>query len=205
MQVSVHASIIIRNFLVMIGSSFVHWDLDHFNAHFVHDVFLDFPMTRGRRHVADVPNWSHSHCQTVQFDPLSFYPDKHVHVQISVSHVNGSGQVHEAAVSWVEDVSDSHFTFCVMESGRNEGPPHGFASVEYMAYQGAPKGALAGSVLIPEWWTGSKCQRVNISSVRTNGMDFKNNSKRYKACTLNPLPNSNTSSFVYYALNLIHQ
>ncbi|XP_028411848.1 uncharacterized protein LOC114534585, partial [Dendronephthya gigantea] len=121
----------------------------------------DFPITRGRRYVADVPNWSRSHCQTVKFDLLSFYPDKPVHVQISVSHVNDSGQVHEAAVSWVEDVSDTHFKFCVMESGRNEGPPHGFATVEYMAYQGAPSGGLAGSMLIPEWWTGSKQKEIN--------------------------------------------
>ena len=118
--------------------------------------------------MAEVPRWSDAHCQTIQFQPFTFYPDKQVHVQISVSHVNDTSQVHDAAVSWVEDVSDSNFTFCVMESGRNEGPPHGFAAVEYMAYQGAPSGGLAGVVSIPEWWTGTKCQDVDISSVRTD-------------------------------------
>jgi hypothetical protein len=73
--------------------------------------------------------------------------------------------VHEAAVSWVEDVNVNNFTFCVMESGRNEGPPHGFATVEYIAYQGAPSGGLAGLVSMPEWWTGTKCQNVDISLV----------------------------------------
>ena len=122
-------------------------------------------MARGRRYVTDVPRWSNSHCQVVQFDPLTFYPDKHVHVQISVSHVNDTTPVHDAAVSWVENVGVNNFTFCVMESGRNEGPPHGFATVEYMAYQGAPSGSLAGLVSIPEWWTGTKCQTVDLSEV----------------------------------------
>ena len=122
-------------------------------------------MTRGRTHVTEVPRWSDSHCQTVEFEPLTFYPDKPVHVQISVSHVNDTAQVHDAAVAWVENVNVNNFTFCVMESGRNEGPPHGFATVEYMAYQGAPSGGLAGMVSIPEWWTGTKCQDVDISLV----------------------------------------
>ena len=97
-------------------------------------------MTKGRRHVNEIPRWFNSNCQTVQFDPLTFYPDKRVHVQVSVSHVNSTTQVHDAAVSWVENVNVNNFTFCAMESGRNEGPPHGFATVEYIAYQGAPSG-----------------------------------------------------------------
>ncbi|CAB4018490.1 CD209 antigen E, partial [Paramuricea clavata] len=135
-------------------------------TYYHHGSCRGFPVTRGRRHVSEVPRWSDAHCQTVQFEPLAFYPDKRVHVQISVSHVNDTTQVHEAAVSWVEDVSVNNFTLCVMESGRNEGPPHGFATVEYIAYQGAPSGGLAGFVSIPEWWTGTKCQNVDISPER---------------------------------------
>ncbi|XP_028412470.1 uncharacterized protein LOC114535298 [Dendronephthya gigantea] len=133
-------------------------------TYYHHGRCRDFPMTRGRRQVPGIPRWSDSHCQTVQFDPLTFYPEKPVHVQISVSHVNDPSQVHDAAVSWVEDINDNNFTFCVMESGRNEGPPHGFATVEYMAYQGAPSRGLAGVVVMPEWWAGTKCQDVDISS-----------------------------------------
>lgn len=125
-------------------------------------------MTRGRRNVNQVPSWSNSHCQSVRFEPLTFYPDKPVHVQISVSHVSNSSQVHDAAVSWVEDISEGGFTFCVMESGRNEGPPHGMATVEWMAYQGAPQGGTSGVASVPEWWTGTKCQTVDISSVSVN-------------------------------------
>ena len=140
--------------------------------------FIGFPVTRGRRHVSEVPRWSDAHCQTVQFEPLTFYPDKRVHVQISVSHVNDTTQVHEAAVSWVEDVNVNNFTFCVMESGRNEGPPHGFATVEYIAYQGAPSGGLAGLVSMPEWWTGTKCgyiygKRSLFTKVCTQDLSLK--------------------------------
>ena len=114
----------------------------------------------------EIPQWSESHCQSVRFEPLTFYPDKIVHVQASVSHVNQSDRVHDAAVSWVENVSIDGFSFCVMESGRNEGPPHGEATLEWMAYQGSPTGGLAGKVSIPHWWTGTKCQKVDLSAVR---------------------------------------
>jgi hypothetical protein len=116
--------------------------------------------------VKEVPQWSESHCQSVQFEPLTFYPDKVVHVQVSVSHVNQSDRVHDAAVAWVENVNVNGFSFCVMESGRNEGPPHGEATLEWMAYQGAPSEGLAGKVSIPYWWTGSKCQTVAVSAVQ---------------------------------------
>jgi hypothetical protein len=116
--------------------------------------------------VKEVPQWSKSHCQSVQFEPLTFYPDKVVHVQVSVSHVNQSDRVHDAAVAWVENVNVNGFSFCVMESGRNEGPPHGEATLEWMAYQGAPSEGLAGKVSIPYWWTGSKCQTVAVSAVQ---------------------------------------
>ena len=116
----------------------------------------------------EIPQWSESHCQSVQFEPLTFYPDKIVHVQISVSHVNQSDLVHDAAVAWVENVTIDGFAFCVMESGRNEGPPHGEATLEWMAYQGTPTGGLAGKVSIPNWWTGTKCQQVSLSAVSDN-------------------------------------
>ena len=87
-------------------------------------------------------------------------------MQVSVSHVNDSkSQVHDAAASWVENVSENGFKFCVMESGRSEGPPHGIATVEWIAYQGAPEGGTSGVISIPEWWTGTKCQKVDISGV----------------------------------------
>ena len=115
----------------------------------------------------EVPEWSESHCQNVEFEPLTFYPDKSVHVQVSVSHVNQTNRVHDAAVAWVENVSVHGFSFCIMESGRNEGPPHGEATLEWMAYQGAPGGGMGGEVSIPNWWTGTKCQTVDVSAVCT--------------------------------------
>ena len=50
-------------------------------------------------------------CQRVIFPPFSFYPDKEVHVQITVNHWNSTrtNYVHEAAVSWVENVNYRNF------------------------------------------------------------------------------------------------
>ena len=138
-------------------------------------------MARGRRDINEVPRWSDAQCQFVHFDPLTFYPDKPVHVQVSVSHVNESAsQVHDAAASWVENISENGFTFCVMESGRNEGPPHGFATVEWMAYQGAPQGGVSAVISIPEWWTGTKCQTVDISGVSKIAFSFFLNARFHR-------------------------
>ena len=46
--------------------------------------------------------WSDWKCQTVAFPPYRFYPDKQVHVQITVNHLklNDSVTVHDAVTSW---------------------------------------------------------------------------------------------------------
>ena len=45
------------------------------------------------------------------FPPFSFYPDKEVHVQITTNHWNSTRRnfVHEATVSWVENVNYQNF------------------------------------------------------------------------------------------------
>ena len=82
-------------------------------------------------------------CEQVPLDPYVFYPDKPVHIQVSVNHVNFSdpAYVHEAAVAWVEDIMENNFTVCVTQAGRNE-KRNGetFATVDWLAYQGAPDG-----------------------------------------------------------------
>ena len=40
-----------------------------------------------------------------------------------------------------------------------------FASVDWIAYQGAPTGGISGEELFPTWWTGAICQTVTIPSV----------------------------------------
>ena len=98
-----------------------------------------------------------------------FYPDKPVHVQVSVNHVNFSdpSYVHEAVVLWVEDIRENNFTVCVTQAGRNE-KKNGqeLATVDWLAYQGAPNGGVSGSLDMPTWWTGTNCRAVSLPSVR---------------------------------------
>ena len=88
-------------------------------------------------------------------------------MQLTVNHVNYSDAsfVHEAAAAWVESVNTTQFIACVTRAGRNDYPADSFASVDWIAYQGAPKGGISGEELFPTWWTGTICQTVTIPSV----------------------------------------
>ena len=101
------------------------------------------------------------------FQQFVFYPHSKIHVQLTVNHVNYSDAsfVHEAVTAWVESVNTTQFTACVTRAGRNDYPADSFASVDWIAYQGAPTGGISGEELFPTWWTGTICQRVTIPSV----------------------------------------
>ena len=50
-------------------------------------------------------------------------------------------------------------------AGRNDRSIQEFATVDWMAYQGAPDGGVAGKSRISQWWTGSQCEEVNLPHV----------------------------------------
>ena len=50
-------------------------------------------------------------------------------------------------------------------AGRNDRSIQAFATVDWMAYQGAPDGGVAGKSRISPWWTGSQCKEVNLPHV----------------------------------------
>ena len=114
-----------------------------------------------------IPSLGYSHCDVIRFKPYVFYPDKPIEVQITVNHIDTSDKsyVHDAAVSWIENVSYDRFTACVMAAGYNERKSHANVTVDWMAYQGAPVGGVAGEVRISQWWTGTTCKVVNFPSV----------------------------------------
>lgn len=58
-----------------------------------------------------------------------------------------------------------YFKVCVTAAGRNDRNSKEFATVDWMAYQGAPDGGLAGKTRIPQWWTGSKCEEITLPYV----------------------------------------
>ncbi|CAH3019584.1 unnamed protein product [Porites evermanni] len=60
----------------------------------------------------------------------------------------------------------NNFTVCVTQAGRNE-KRNGetFATVDWLAYQGAPDGGVSGEMDMPTWWTGTSCRTVSLPSV----------------------------------------
>ena len=107
----------------------------------------------GREELLRVPKWSDSSCQTVAFPPYRFYPDKPVHVQITVNHMNlnDSETVHDAITSWTENINTKNFTVCAMQSGRKTKNFNPFATVDWMAYQGAPAQGMTGEIKMQKW------------------------------------------------------
>ena len=133
---------------------------------------LGFPIVYGREELLRVPKWSDSSCKTVVFPPYRFYPEKQVHVQITLNHMNlnDSETVHHAITSWTENVNIYNFTVCAMQSGRNGNNFNPFATLDWIAYQGAPPEGLTGMVQIQKWWSGTKCADVNFPKVYTAQM-----------------------------------
>lgn len=127
-----------------------------------------FPSQKGRHRLHHHPNWAEAVCEQVPLAPYVFYPDKPIHIQVSVNHNNFSdpSYVHEAVVAWVEDIRENNFTVCVTQAGRNE-KKNGktFATVDWLAYQGAPDGGVSGEMDMPTWWTGTNCRTVSLLPV----------------------------------------
>lgn len=75
--------------------------------------------------------------------------DVHVHITI---HNNF---IYEAAVGWVEDVTQTGFTGCVVASG--PGISTRQLNADWMAFQGTPPGTQTGSIQFPLFTTGTRC------------------------------------------------
>ncbi|XP_078381933.1 uncharacterized protein LOC144664642 isoform X1 [Oculina patagonica] len=123
-----------------------------------------FPIAHGRVKLLRVPNWCDSSCKTVEFPPYRFYPDKQVHVQITLNHMNlnDSVTVHHAITSWTENLNTQNFTVCAMQSGRNGNNFNPIATVEWMAYQGATPEVMTGIISIKKWWSGTNCEDMTF-------------------------------------------
>ena len=140
--------------------------------------FAGFPLQKGRHIFENVPTWADDHCKIIRFEPYKFYPHQKVYVQLTVNHVNYSDStfVHEATIPWVESVNSTQFTACVTRAGRNDYPLDSFATIDWIAHQGAPPGGVAGQEKFSRWWTGTKCQTVTLPNVSVPflvNMDYK--------------------------------
>ena len=52
-----------------------------------------------------------------------------------------------------------------MAAGFNERKSNANVTIDWVAYQGAPVGGLAGEERVSQWWTGTTCVTVNFPSV----------------------------------------
>lgn len=77
---------------------------------------------------------------------------------------------------------------CATAAGRNDRGTKEFATVDWMAYQGAPNGGVTGNKRIPEWWTGTKCVKISLPRVSV------------PLCSLKSLIDSDDVLYVFHLL-----
>lgn len=90
-------------------------------------------------------------------------------MQTTINYFNETGDfVHDAAVTWTEKIYAGGFSACVLKAGRLERqtPGNGLTFVDFVAYQGAPEGAVAGEESLVSWWDGTHCRSVDIPEVQ---------------------------------------
>ena len=73
--------------------------------------------------------------------------------------------VHDAVTSWTENINSANFTVCVMQTGRKQENINPFATIDWLAYQGAPRDGLTGKVQLQKWWSGTNCADVTFPKV----------------------------------------
>lgn len=123
-------------------------------------------MHRGR--VALRLDTSDVQCRSAVFKNNTFNDFRRVHVQTTINYFNETrGFVHDAAVTWAEKISVGGFRVCVLKAGRldRKTPDKGLTFIDYIAYQGAPEGAVSGEESLVSWWDGTHCRRVDIPEV----------------------------------------
>jgi len=70
-------------------------------------------------------------------------------------------------VTWTEKINSTSFSVCALKAGRGDRPTpdRGLTFVDYIAYQGAPREAVAGEEKISDWWDGTTCKKVDFPQV----------------------------------------
>ena len=91
-------------------------------------------------------------------------------MQTTINYFNYTGNfIHDAAVTWIENVNLSSFDVCALKAGRLDRltPDNGLTFVDFIAFQESPKSASAGQVIMPNWWDGTQCESVTFEVSQT--------------------------------------
>lgn len=100
-------------------------------------------------------------CKKISF-PNPFYGGQEVKVFTSVGHALKSLTPRNGAAIWVEDVTASGFTVCVVEyaEGSND-----TTEVNWMALQSAPPGSQLETTSLDAWTSGTACKKIAFKQV----------------------------------------
>ncbi|RMX44590.1 hypothetical protein pdam_00002715 [Pocillopora damicornis] len=98
------------------------------------------------------------YCTNVQF-PRAFSSSRNVRVIASIGYESNTRSVHDSAVVWTSDVTQSSFRVCALESGLGT---NGSAVVNWIAFRSAPSGMLDGTASFSAFTSGTKCERVTF-------------------------------------------
>lgn len=124
-----------------------------------------FILQRGRTQVSlDIVDVQ---CTDVTYDANEWYSLLPIHILITVNYGESPGDVHHAVSSWVERISHSKFTACALKAGRNDEEiiNSGLTYIDWIAFQGSPKGGVVGEQLISDWWDGTTCKDLSFPLV----------------------------------------
>ena len=102
------------------------------------------------------------HCQGVTFTK-SFSKGTTVRVLASINHGEVPLAVHDTAFIWVEDVSVTGFTVCLVIGGQGNA---GNTTVDWFAFKGSLSGAQDGAASFGLFTTGTQCKTVKFPKVR---------------------------------------
>ena len=101
-------------------------------------------------------------CKNITF-PYPFQGEQQVRVLASVGHTVRSSTPRNGAAIWIEDVTASGFTVCVVEYGQGS---NGTTEVDWIALKSALPGSQLETASLDPWTTGTKCKTIVFKQVR---------------------------------------
>ncbi|XP_020600964.1 uncharacterized protein LOC110040118 [Orbicella faveolata] len=100
-------------------------------------------------------------CKVIYY-PSPFYGGQQVTVLASVGHTAQNQAPRNGAVVWVEAVTASEFTACVLEFGNGSNKT---VEVNWLSFQASLRGSQIGTTSLNSWTTGTKCERIDFQQV----------------------------------------
>ena len=100
-------------------------------------------------------------CKKISYQ-YHFYGGQQIKVFASVGHTERSQNPRNGGAIWVDDVTESGFTACVVEFGDSS---NGTKEVDWIAVQTTPSGSEIGTKSLSSWTTGTECEKIDFQQV----------------------------------------